>query len=77
MTWKFTIALRAPDGTEEQREFVVRDERIATILRRIIFDKAASTEEMEEFALAVSADAALAREWEEIKKHLDRGWSIH
>lgn len=77
MTWKFSIALRAPDGTEEQREFIVRDERLATILRRILFDKAATREEMEEFSREVSADPALAREWEEIKKHLDQGWSIH
>jgi hypothetical protein len=77
VTWAFVIALRAPDGTYEQREFVVRDEHLATLLRRILFDKNASTEEIEEFAREISADPALARELDEIKKHLKCGWSIN
>lgn len=77
MSWVFVILLRAPDGTEEQREFTVRDERLATILRRILFDKEATTEEIEEFAREVSADPALAGEVDEIKHHLKMGWSIH
>ena len=75
--WVFVIGLRAPDGTVEQREFTVQDERLATIIKRIIFDKDATHEEIKEFAQKVDEDPALAREFEGIKPYLKADWSIN
>lgn len=50
---------------------MVYDERLATILRRTLFDKTATSEEFEEFARQVSADPELAREWSEVRRNLD------
>lgn len=76
MSWVFVIKLRAPDGTEEQREFVVHDERLATILQRILFDKTATQEEIHAFALEEANDPELRREWLAVKDYLKPGWTI-
>lgn len=71
MPWVFAIEIRSPGGTAEHREFTVYDERLATILRRVLFDKNASAEQLEEFAREVSGDPELAREWSEVSLNFD------
>ena len=73
----FVVSLKAPDGTTEQREFIVRDQRLANILRKILFDKTATSEEMEAFAVEVDNDPELAKEWHEVQKHLQKPWTRH
>lgn len=77
VSWVIVIGLKAPDGTIEQREFTVHDERLFNIIRRIIFDKDATREEMELFAAEVERDPGLAKEWREVQKHLDAGLRVH
>jgi hypothetical protein len=77
LSWVVVIGLKAQDGTIEQREFTVYDERIFNIIRRIIFDKNATREDMALFAAEVENDPVLAEEWREVQKHLDRGGRVH
>lgn len=76
MNWVFIIGLKAPDGSVEQREFIVRDERLANILRRVLFDKTATREEIEAFAAETAKDPVLNSEWLEVQKHLKMGWTL-
>jgi hypothetical protein len=71
MPWVFVIGVKAPDGSIEQREFEVHDERIAKILRRIVFDKHATQEELDAFGAEVASDAELAREWQQVSQYLE------
>lgn len=70
MAWVFVIGVKSPDGSMEQREFMVHDARLATLLKRIFFDKNCSKEEMEQFAAEVATDPELAREWQEISPYI-------
>jgi hypothetical protein len=74
VSWVIVVGLKGPDGKIEQREFTVHDERIFKIIRRIIFDKNATQEEIQLFAAAVERDPALAAEWREVQRHRERGW---
>jgi hypothetical protein len=69
--WVFVIGKRPVDGVIEQCEFMVYDERLATILRGIFFEKNATEEQFVEFARQVDTDPELAREWASVRKQLD------
>ena len=69
MSQVFVISVKAHDGYE-LREFIVNDERIAVMLRKLVFEKSATEKEMIAFAAEVAADPALKQEWDAIQQHL-------
>lgn len=65
-----------PDGSIDGREFIVQDDRLAHIIRRIFFEKTATREEIVAFAEEVEKDPELAKEWALVKEQLSDSWGL-